>query len=318
MRPAEPTSKGVNSTDIGDPCFLCGSSDLVETPYLRLNSRSVARNVAYALPQWAGKLLSALSARFAGAYRPVQVNRKYFDRQLAFCRDCSAGRVVPGFHESELAEYYRSFYWMNRDSVDGDHVPLESGPNDRQRSLAMDRIHWLQKWCPAYGSVIDYGAGDCAASYQFLEHGTARVHVVDPSERAQALARKYGAGYSPDLDGAPMVDLVYSAHSLEHVADLRRTLEVIAAKTVAGGHVFLETPNIEDEEVFLGLCHTPHTFLLSEASLRIAIQSLPFRMVAAETCGPEWRASHPGIASNARADLRVLLQKLDATQGRPS
>lgn len=299
--------------DIGAVCFLCGSDNIINTKYLMLNSQSITRNLAYAMPVWVGDLLSRLSARLEKAYRPVRVNKRYFDRAAVYCKCCLTGRVIPMFVAGQLAEYYRSFYWGNRDLVDGHHVPLEDRPNSRQLALARDRIEWLGQFKVACNSIVDFGAGDCSAAYAFLQDGAGLVHVVDPSDRARALAGKYGASYSAELADAPAVDLVYSAHSLEHVADLKQTLRDIVEKTKAGGHIFFETPNVGDAAVFMGLCHTPHTYMLSEASFRTAISDLPVRMVAAERSGPEWRVSHPGIASAERADLRILLQRSDAS-----
>lgn len=313
------TEASVHNVERAAPtcCFLCGSQDIVITQYLRLNSRSVARNLAYALPQWMAALLCKASKAFNQAYRPVQVNREYFDRLAAYCRCCSTGWVSPEFDERELAEYYRNFYWSNRDSVDGQHVPLEDRPNQCQRSLASDRILWLKAHGATYQSVIDLGAGDCAATYQFIEDGVAWAHVVDPSQRAEALSRKYGASHSTDMRGAAMADLVFSAHSVEHVANLPRTLAEIAAKTSTGGYVFFETPNIADVDVFLGLCHTPHTFMLSESSFRAAIRGLPLQVVATEVCGPTWSTNYPRIKSSARTDLRILLRKLGGRESQP-
>src|SRR5690606_37891446 len=61
-------------------CFLCGSTNTLVLPYLRLNSRSLSRNLAYALPVPVGRVFAALSKRFQSAYATVAVNKTYFDR----------------------------------------------------------------------------------------------------------------------------------------------------------------------------------------------------------------------------------------------
>ena len=98
-------------------CFLCGGADLVSMSYLRLNSRSILRNVGYIIPATVGSLLSTVSARFAEVYRPISVNKKYFNRDLVWCGSCTTGHVLPMFSEDSLTSYYTEFYWSHRDLV---------------------------------------------------------------------------------------------------------------------------------------------------------------------------------------------------------
>ena len=292
------------------PCFLCGSFNVVSSDYLRLNSDDFKRNLAYSLPTAVADSLCAISSRFASAYYPVAVNKKYFDRSAVYCNDCLTGSCQPGFEKELLANYYQKFYWSNRDSIDGQHVALDDRPNDRQMGLTDDRIAWIDQFLPRVESVIDFGAGDCAAAFPYGKRAEVRtVHVVDPSVRAGALAVKYGVGYSENMKQAPVVDLVYSAHSIEHVPDLLKSIGELLARVRLGGHVFFETPNIGDLEVFGGLCHTPHTFMLSAQSFKFLASIFPIKIIGIDCCGPAWQKSKKQIKSDEKADLRVLLQK---------
>lgn len=238
------------------PCFLYKSPNTVSFDYLRLNSDDFKRNLAYSRPKVVADSLCAISSRFASAYYPVAVNKKYFDRSAVYCKDCLTGSCQPGFEKELLANYYQKFYWNNRDSIDGQHVALDDRPNDRQVGLTDDRIAWIDQFLPRVESVIDFGAGDCAAAFTYGKRAEVRtVHVVDPSVRAGAFAAKYGLGYSEKVEQAPVVDLVYSAHSIEHVPDLLKSIGELLSRVRLGGHVFFETPNIGDLEVFAGLCH---------------------------------------------------------------
>lgn len=293
------------------PCFLCGSLNTVSLDYLRLNSSDLQRNLAYLLPKAVAYSLCFLSRRFALAYHPVAVNKKYFSRSAVFCSDCLTGSCQPAFKKELLANYYQNFYWNNRDSIDGFHVALEDSPNDRQLCLTNDRIAWLDQFLPQVESVIDFGAGDCAAAFTFSRRAGVRlVHVVDPSVRAGALASKYGFGYSENLDQAPVVDLIYSAHSIEHVSDLLESIGELLTKVQVGGFVFFETPNIGDQEIFESLCHTPHTFMLSANSFKFLQSLFPVNIIGLECCGPAWQQGRMKINSAEKADLRVLLQKI--------
>lgn len=291
-------------------CFLCGGSDLVLSSYLSLNSDSVIRNVGYLLPTLVGKALSGVSAKFASTYKPIAVNKRYFDRHLLFCRNCATGCAHPFFTKESLSTYYKEFYWTNRDLNEGKHLPADNKPNTVQLNLSEERLAWINKFGLSYSSVMDFGAGDCAASYAFLKSGaSSSVHVVDPSDRAQRLATMYGASYSEDLAQAPMVDLIYSAHSIEHVHDLLDAMRRLTSRLRKGGCIFLETPNIGDEFVFRSLVHTPHTFMLSKGSIHHLARIMQLNIIAMECTGPRWKDGRPKLESHEKADLRVILQK---------
>lgn len=291
-------------------CFLCGSSHLISVPYIHLKSQSLVRNIAYAIPLPMARVLSWLNNRFAVAFRPVMTNKEYFSGNAVYCLDCHTGAHLPLFDQLLLTNYYKQFYWTNRDQMDGCHLPNNNRPNDAMLALSSDRIEWLFRFVKKVNSVIDFGAGDCAAGYALTTHGYAKqVHVVDPSARAGALALQYGMTHSLNLAAAPVVDLIYSAHSIEHVHDLCATIKGLLDRTQPGGHLFFETPNIGDENVFSTLVHTPHTFMLSENTFYKLAEIFPFKVVATEVCGPRWRDGHKNLQSDERTDLRVLLQK---------
>lgn len=291
-------------------CFLCGSPNTRRTDYLRLNSKRFGRNIAYVLPAPVATALSKISGRFAHAYAPVAVNKKYFDRDAYYCVDCCTGWCYPLLSESELSEYYSQFYWDHRHEVDGEHMPNGDRPSDAQINVAKARTSWLALHMPPVESALDFGAGDCAGGYVLMQSGRAlRVHVVDPSEQANALASKYGQTSSKNVASAPEVDLVYSAHAIEHVADLLDTMSTLTRKVRSGGFLFFETPNIASWPVFDGVVFTPHTYMLSLHSFERLAGKLGLRVVASDTSGPAFRQSH-NIPTDAKTDLRVLLQRV--------
>lgn len=257
-----------------------------------------------------GKILSSVSPVFASAYKPVLANKKYFKKRLFFCRNCTTGWVHPFFSQDSLSSYYKEFYWANRDQAEGQHRPSDSKPNDRQIKLLENRLAWINQFDPSFSSVIDFGAGDCAASYVIRNSGLAdAIHVVDPSERARHLSAQYGASYSEDLGNVPTVDFIYSAHSIEHVHDLLVVMSQLVLKLNTNGYIFIETPNIGDEIIWKDLVHTPHTFLLSRQSFQLIASRMGLAIVAMECTGPCWKNNRPNLQSNEKADLRILLQK---------
>jgi SAM-dependent methyltransferase len=291
-------------------CFLCKSAHTHCFDYLRLNSDNFMRNLAYSLPKAMADSFCTISSRFAAAYYPVAVNKKYFDRSVVYCMDCLTGSCQPRFEKEILDDYYQKFYWENRNAIDGAHLSLGDRPNDRQLGLTDERIAWIDQFSPRIESVIDFGAGDCAAGFTYAKRVGARgVDVVDPSVRASALAVQYGLGYARNVGQAPVVDLIYGAHVLEHVPDLLKSIGELLRQVRLGGHIFLETPNIGDLAVFKEMCHTPHTFMLSAQSFKFLTSIFPIKIIGLDCCGPTWQKNRKQIRSAEKADLRVLLQK---------
>lgn len=288
-------------------CFLCGSERLFRLPYLNMGSLGMVRGLAYKLPSLLARGLGALSLRFARAYRPVETNRRYFDVTLCWCEACRTGWVEPQFEEALLSRYYEEYYWGNRDEAEGRHVSEAARPNDMQLGWSIERIAWLAPHVPDFASVIDFGAGDCAAGYLMRER--AQVFAVDPSTKAQETSARYDIEWRPTLAVCPEVDLLFASHSLEHVHDLVGVFEQMLGKVRPGGHLFFEVPNVSSKEVLTKLCHTPHTFALSKASFEQLARRFDCRIVAMEDVHGPWQIAGKRVSDPAKADLRVLLQK---------
>jgi 2-polyprenyl-3-methyl-5-hydroxy-6-metoxy-1,4-benzoquinol methylase len=155
--------------------------------------------------------------------------------------------------------------------------------------------------------MIDFGAGDCAASRSLIsDYGIHDITVVDKSSFSLSAAREIGVRHSNFLEQAPIVDLVFSGHSIEHVHDLSQAMKLLIEKVRIGGYLFFETPNIANQEIFQKLCLAPHTYFLSVESFHRLGKLLGLEVLAIETVGPKWSKAFPRITSDARADLRVL------------
>ena len=80
-------------------------------------------------------------------------------------------------------------------------------------------------------------------------------------------------------------DFLYSSHSLEHVKDLRETLERFRAVIKIGGHVCIEVPNIANRTVMEMSHHAPHTYNFSQESLYHAMSLHGFETVECHVHG---------------------------------
>lgn len=288
-------------------CFLCGSDRLYRIPYLNLRSLGLVRGLAYKLPLGLARLASRVSPAFARAYRPVETNRRFFERTQCYCEECGTSSVEPAFEEAQLSRYYEEYYWDNRDEAEGRHLTEDARPNNLQLAWSAERIAWLDRHVPTFSSTIDFGAGDCAASY--LLRDRARVTAVDPSTKAHEIAARYGVEWHKELAECAPVDLLYASHSLEHVHELLEVFALMLERVHPGGHLFFEVPNVSSKEVMTKLCHTPHTFSLSKSSFEQLAHRFDCRIVAMEDVGVRWQIKGRQVSDPSKADLRVLIRR---------
>lgn len=296
---------------VPDKCILCGSALDEGRPYLAPRSESAIRDFAYLLPTWFLKILALPNTGGHGKLNSVITNKKFFARKnLYWCDRCCTGLALPLFGEAELSSYYQEFYWNAREQHRAYFNKDLMSPRDSSLNWARSQLDWVASHGVDFSTAIDFGAGDCAGVYVMSEKcGAENVCVVDSSLQTQSIAESMGIRYSSSLDGALEAEFLFGSHSIEHVADLIYTFKALENRVCDGGHVFLETPNVADKQVFDGLVMTPHTFMLSEASFREMSKSSRLKLIAVEAVGPEW-CKHHRIASQARTDLRVMFKKI--------
>jgi len=292
-------------------CFVCGSSDLKKVNYLNYNSSSYMRNIGYFLPNMLVSILRYFSKSFSGFYHSIEINKKYFsDRKVNYCMSCLTGFVDPKFSESELDRYYYDFYWKNRVSHETSYNKLEI--TDDNLRLAKERIEWIEKNGCVYNSVIDFGAGDCSASLVFSKTLTpSSVCAVDKSNQTGLIAKSLDIKYYDSISAPPSADLIFSAHSIEHVHDLFLIMEQISKKINNEGYLFIEVPNIANFNTLNVMSHTPHTYMFSKKTFINLASIFSFELKSIEAVGPKWSVSYANLGSEYKhcADLRVLMRK---------
>ncbi len=62
-------------------CFICQNKNLFYYDYLRLNSISFKRNLAYFIPEKIASFICYFNSKFSRTYNPVRINKKYFNKK---------------------------------------------------------------------------------------------------------------------------------------------------------------------------------------------------------------------------------------------
>jgi SAM-dependent methyltransferase len=187
-------------------------------------------------------------------------------------RRCPCGGVYldPRPAPAALARIYPSNYYAY------DFVEKLGGFVMRFKSMAeRAKVRAYRAYLPDGGRVLDVGCGDGHVLAQLRRHGGAslRLEGVEFAARAADAAERAGftvhRGRIEDVVlPAGAFDLVIMNQLIEHVADPVAVLRRIGRALRPGGHVFVETPNLDSLDARLfrrrywGGYHLPRHFHL--------------------------------------------------------
>ena len=215
----------------------------------------------------------------AGAYHPINTRR---GMRVFTCTSC-------GLHQSISSEAYvshpppsmscdadRASIKYTKDIISEDHVLLL----ERHAGLAEAR------------DCADIGANRGSMIRRWL--GLAGVRSVLAVESDPELVPHYPADHRlqavpqrvEDVDlGENCFDLVYCAHTLEHLRSAMSFLRALRRALRPGGRAFLAVPNVltYPSDGFVELFIDTHTFHFSPAALRVMIHAAGLEIVFSDT-----------------------------------
>ena len=198
------------------------------------------------------------------------------------CLSCGLQFVNPIPGPSELAEYYDRSY----------AVPLDRYAAADKRNDA--RIADLERWCPARGRLLEFGASYGHSLALARQRGW-DVVGVELSPTASAYARThFGLSvFNCDLSDAPLVDGTFDAivgwHVLEHVRDPKAQLQRLGALLKPGGILGLRVPNVSSfgaraaGQWWPWMCPPAHLWFFSSATLPRLLEACGFQVVETRT-----------------------------------
>jgi len=193
-------------TEPVEACNLCGSTELVE-----LSRRD---RYGYAAPLW-------------------------------MCRRCGLGFLSPRLTAAEYGSFYEDVYRPLVSAFHGRRIDADTVQDD-QRVYAAELVALLQeKVDEPPASVMDVGGSTGVVSGAVREAFGSAVTVLDPApdelEVAAAAGMETIQGFAEDFTPAERRwDLVLLCQTIDHLLDVRGTLESMRRMTADGGHAFVD------------------------------------------------------------------------------
>lgn len=248
------------------------------------------------------------------------------------CPECGTWFLDPRPTEEDFDTIYPpdySAYLMTADSGAGNGLAF------RAKAL-LERLK-IRRYTAAVGAlageVLDVGCGDGQLLDGFVRAGLARTELVGIEFHPGGIARARAKGYrviAGRVEEAALEParyrLVVMNQLIEHLVDPIAVLTKLGRSLVPGGHVFIETPNIDSPNARLaprrywGGYHFPrHFHLFSPSTIRAALARArlePVR-IAYVPCPVQWLVTMSNWLQERKRPPRWLLRAVDWRQPLP-
>lgn len=170
------------------------------------------------------------------------VSQKQFTIQQ--CSACQLLFTNPRPTAETIGLYYKSDTYISHDDT-------KKGVVDTiyrtVRSYALSQKEgWINSMNGGVGALLDYGCGTGAFIKECQEKGW-NIKGFEPDDDARRLASERVSQKilkdSNEIKSLDNLDVITLWHVLEHVADLKETIAMLASKLRTGGHLVIAVPN---------------------------------------------------------------------------
>jgi SAM-dependent methyltransferase len=210
-----------------------------------------------------------------------------------FCSACNHWFSYPEPDGLELDRYYTQTYSPRRKIYFGEeyYVFMERRASAQIRFISdylsqSGMLGSLRGW-----RIIDWGCG-VGALVALLQRGGVDAVGYDSDLEAIEVGRKRWAAnisVSSSYDLGVLqgrFDLLLLSHVVEHLPDIRQTLQGLLRVVRPGGFVFVEVPNCSAEMFSVPMDPESHLQFFSRRSLVHILEGLGVQVLACVSCGP--------------------------------
>lgn len=204
------------------------------------------------------------------------------------CGRCGLGYLSPRLTEAGYAHFYASIYRPLVSAYHGRRIDAETVQLDQQ-GYAADLVGFLAPLLAGPPETILDVGGSTGVVVGVVSAGLGgRPTVIDPAPGELAVAATAGmeviAGFAEDFDPrARRWDLVLMCQTIDHLLDVRRTLEALRGLTADGGRAFVDVLDVElamSQAGIEGAVKIDHPFYLTRATAAAFFALAGYRIVA--------------------------------------
>jgi 2-polyprenyl-3-methyl-5-hydroxy-6-metoxy-1,4-benzoquinol methylase len=262
-----------------------------------------------------------------------RVDRYGFDQPAVVCAGCGLGFLSPRLTEAAYADFYQTTYRPLVSAYHGRTIDALTVQDD-QREYAAELVTFLGVALPAPpATILDVGGSTGVVAGAVRDALGGSPTVLDPAPEELAVAAEGGAetieGFAEDLDAAGHAwDLVLLCQTIDHLLDVRGTLDALRAATAPDGHAFIDILDLDyaldAQGTIERVVKVDHPYYLTRTTAEAFFSTTGFRVVAERLSSdghwgfllaPGTRAAPDPDALRAHADrlLREIWQRRAAS-----
>ena len=176
-------------------------------------------------------------------------DRYGYPARFLICRRCGLGFLSPRLTPAEYVAFYERVYRPLVSAFHGRRIDAETVQAE-QREYAAELVEFLRTTLPRPpASVLDVGGSTGIVASAVCAAFGAEGTVLDPAPDELAVAAAAGletvAGFAEDFDpGERRWELVLLCQTIDHLLDVRATLESMRRMTSTGGHAFVDVLDV--------------------------------------------------------------------------
>jgi SAM-dependent methyltransferase len=216
-------------------------------------------------------------------------DRYGYPATMLMCARCGLGFLSPRLTAGEYGEFYEHVYRPLVSAFHGRRIDAETVQVD-QRGYAEELVRFLREHLPGPpASVLDVGGSTGIVAGAVRDAFGGEATVLDPAPDELAAAAAAGmetiAGFAEDFDpGERRWELVLLCQTIDHLLDVRGTLDSLRRLTAGGGRAFVDELDLliaaRKQGSVEGAVKIDHPYYLTRDTARAFFVSAGFEPVA--------------------------------------
>ncbi len=216
----------------------------------------------------------------------------FSEASIYYCDNCNHGFTFPEPDAFWLEKYYEDVYPLKRSNFFGDRyfqtmklrakAQMEFIARALKPTIASDDFKHFK--------ILDWGCGIGALVAAFESKGTWVVGYDSDLAAIHMGKTLWGCNISTMPSNIEELhsgfEILCMSHVIEHLADIRKTLEHILKMLKPGGYFFMEVPNCHRGMFRINQDTESHLHFFTQMSLQHLMAILDLKAVRCVSCGP--------------------------------